>query len=458
MTDPANPSSSTQKPAFLARIHQPVKQYLPRWLDVPAHLRHMAYRMANPPVERPQSRQEFHHLLQCLQIPDEQAEVQEKFGYGIKPSPNGDRLIVVWEAHTEYYSYQIWHIPQDKTTPLDFGLITFPDYAFPFCPLGILVTALDVLILPTAQISTEELQRCLPGAHTYASRVFGEGVTIATSFTQDENQRERYLIFSDTADSLRRHISKTVDSIVAIETYYHLILLPFQAFSRAVDQIHDYEQRHLYQRAVIIEQLAASTAQTLQKWLNVLTQDFLQVSRLAESMRYRLAAPIPYDSIVRGSLKVLQEESYPPLRPLSEYIYWKITGVIDGYQQLLRRIDAMEKDFEATIAVIRTQIELRLQEQNLSLQDQNIKLLISVESTTRAQAILQRTVESLSVIVLTYYLAGLASFIFKALEDAGWVAHASYATAFSVPIAFALSFTLMTLGRKIMLKRAASRP
>ena len=59
----------------------------------------------------------------------------------------------------------------------------------------------------------------------------------------------------------------------------------------------------------------------------------------------------------------------------------------DGYQQLLRRIDAMEKDFEATVAVLRTHIELKLQEQNIGLQDQNMKLLISVDSTTRAQAV-----------------------------------------------------------------------
>ncbi|MFO0766712.1 MAG: DUF3422 family protein [Nitrospiraceae bacterium] len=167
----------------------------------------------------------------------------------------------------------------------------------------------------------------------------------------------------------------------------------------------------MYQRAVLIEQLGASTPETMQKWLTVLTQDLLQVSRLAESMRYRLSASVPYDRIVQSNLVSLQERPYPPLRQLSEYISWKITGVTDGYLQLVRRIDAMEKDFEATVAVLRTHIELRLQEQNLALQDQNMKLLASVDTTTRGQAILQRTVESLSVIVITYYLTGLGSYV-----------------------------------------------
>ena len=116
----------------------------------------------------------------------------------------------------------------------------------------------------------------------------------------------------------------------------------------------------------------------------------------------------------------------------------------------------MEKDFEATIAVLRTQIELRLQEQNLALQDQNIKLLASVDSTTRGQAILQRTVESLSVIVITYYLTGLAQYLFKAMYEGGWMKSATLATAVFIPVAFGLSFGLMAIGRRIIRKRMSA--
>ena len=167
---------------------------------------------------------------------------------------------------------------------------------------------------------------------------------------------------------------------------------------------------------------------------------------------------MPYDRIVQSNLAALQERPHAPLRQLSEYVSWKITGVTDGYQQLLRRIDAMEKDFEATVAVLRTHIELKLQEQNIGLQDQNMKLLISVDSTTRAQAILQRTVESLSVIVITYYLTGLGSYVIKAGYEMGWLKNANVATAIFVPIAFGISFALMTVGRKIIMKRMANQP
>lgn len=323
----------------------------------------------------------------------------------------------------------------------------------PICPLGIKVNALDILILPEEPPLQDALRGRLPGAIVYGSHIFSEDIVAVTSFTPDEFERERYLICSDSQEALEQQVSKIVDTLVSIENYYHLVMLPFQAFSRAVDQIHDFEQRHLYQRAVLIEQLGASTPETMQKWLTVLTQDLLQVSRLAESMRYRLSASVPYDRIVQSNLVSLQERPYPPLRQLSEYISWKITGVTDGYLQLVRRIDAMEKDFEATVAVLRTHIELRLQEQNLALQDQNMKLLASVDTTTRGQAILQRTVESLSVIVITYYLTGLGSYVLKACYEMGWLKNYTIATAIFVPIAFATSFTLMTVGRRIIIKR-----
>ena len=87
-------------------------------LGVPAHIHHVAYRMANPPVERPNSRREFQHLLQALDISE--GAIDERFGYGFKVAPNGDRLVVVWEAHTEYYSYQVWHVRERRDEPVRF--------------------------------------------------------------------------------------------------------------------------------------------------------------------------------------------------------------------------------------------------------------------------------------------------------------------------------------------------
>lgn len=451
------PAQPIGKRELLQRLHDQPKRYLEEWLDVPAHVHHYAYCMSDPPSQRPQSREEFLHLLKCFDVPEEHSVVSEKFGYGVRVAENGDRLVVVWEAHTEYYSYQIWHIPDDKAIPLEFGPLTYPEYRFPLSPLGSRVNALDIVVSPEVLIAKEQLREILPGPNIYGSRVFGEDISVVTAFTPDERLRERYLIYSGSAEALLRHAYQIVEAVVTVENYYHLVLLPFPEFSKAVDRAHEFEQRHLRQRAMITAQLGTSTAETLQGWVVLLTQDFLEVSRFAESMRYQLSASVPYNAIIQATMASFQERPLPPFLPLSDYVLGRISGVADGYQQLIRRVDAMQSDFEGIISVIRTRNELMLQEQNLALQDQNLRLLSSVDNTTKSQAILQRTVEGLSVIVISYYLSGLGNYVFEALQKLGWLESAVYATAVLVPISIVVSFGLIILGRRIIYKRSGSK-
>jgi uncharacterized membrane-anchored protein len=433
---------------ILRHLHKAQEQYLEGWLGAPAHIHHTARRMANPPIERPQSRKEFQQLLSCLGIESSQTVLEEKVGFGVTEAPNGDRLIAKWEAHTEYYSYQIWHIPQAPNAPLGFGPLTFPQYVFPFSPLGLEVNALDIVVTPSQAYDQEALGTLLPGPQIYASQVLEEDISVATSFTPDEHGRERYLIWAPDSSRLLPKLPRLIDILITLENYTHLILLPYKAFSRSVDQVQIYEQRHLYQRSVITKELKDAKHARLQQWLGGLTQDFLEVGRLADSMRFRLSASIPYDRIVHSNTRALQEQALPFCRTLTDYIDWKITGVADGYQQLVGRIHALEQDFEGTIAVLRTQVELARQEQNLLLQDQNTKLLASVDQTTKSQAILQRTVEGLSVIVIAYYLSGLAHYLFLAFHDLGWLSNYSLASGIFVPVALLLSFGLIKWGKK----------
>lgn len=443
---------------ILRQMHKAQEKYLEGWLDVPAHIHHTAYRMANPAVERPQSRKEFQQLLACLEIDPSRAVMEDKVGFGVKKGTNGDKLIAIWEAHTEYYSYQIWHIPSNATQPMGFGPLGFPGYVFPFSPLGIQVNALDLLVIPARPYDQEELGTLLPGPQMYASKVLGEDISVATSFTPDEHDRERYLIWAPDPVLLRQKLARLMTILTTLENYTHLILLPYPAFSRSVDQVQIFEQRHLYQRTLITKELNRATHSTLQQWLEGLTHDFLEVGRLTASLRYRLSASVPYDRIVHSNTLALQEQPLPYGRTLIDYFQWKITGVADGYQQLLSRVQALEQDFEGTIAVLRTKVELLLQEQNLAQQDQNVNLLASLDKTTKSQVVLQHTVEGLSVIVIAYYVSGLANYLFKALHELGWLDKYELASGIFVPIALGLSFTIITWGRNRIQKKISAMP
>lgn len=446
---PQSTSDPTREDEFFHRVHHQPKKLLNELLGVPAHIHHVAHHMANPPIERPQSEDEFRYVLQCLDIADEDAVIEEKFGYGVRTANNGDRLVVVWEAHTEYYTYQIWHIINDTHAPPTFGPISFPNYHFPLSPLGDRITSLDIVIAPNQEYTPDQIRQLIPGQFLYGGRIYGNDISVATSFVEDKNQRERYLVFSPSTDSLSQHLSRVIDGITTLENYTHLILRPLPTFSQAIDEIHEFERHHLAQKGKISEQLPTSTSSVLDQWMTELTDDYVEVSRFAEVMRYQLSAAVPYESIIRVTIQAIKEQPLSPFRPITEYVLGRITGVADGYQQLMRRIDAMNAAIEGTMSIIRARIELLLEQQNLAL-------LASMDQTTKRQAILQRTIEGLSFIVISYYVTSLANYIFEAFQVIGWVQNATLATGLFVPVALLFSLGLTVLGHNAINKALRS--
>jgi uncharacterized membrane-anchored protein len=444
MNQPEAPQSGTE--TLLRKLHERPQIPLTEWLRAPAHVHYLAFRMADPPTQRPASRLEFQSLLGGFKIPAETTMLRETFGYGVREADNGDRLLVVWQAHTEYYNYQLWHLPSPGKSEVTFGPLAFPNYQFPATSLGTEVCRLDILLTVEAPPSRERMRSLLPGPVLYGSRILDEQTSLITSFTPDEQGRERYWVTVGQSRSNPSHLKDIVDAIVRIETYYHLLLMQKPLFSSAIDQVYKFEQVHLKQREIISGHISHADSQTLQRWLNSLTQDLLKTNRIAGKLHFELSASLPYDKIVHSTLASLTEKPLESYRPVSDFVLSGITGVAEGYQQLLKRIDTLRGGFEGIISIIRTRIDLILEAQNLTL-------LQSVDKTTKSQVILQHTVEGLSVIVIAYYVAGLGGYIFKGFQEMGWLKNAHIASAIFVPIAIGLAFLITTVSKKYLHKK-----
>jgi len=437
--------------AMLKKLHERPQMPRAEWLRAPAHVHYMAFRMSDPPAQRAASRAEFQSILGAFKIDTEATVLGETFGYGMKKAETNDRLLVVWQAHTEYYNYQLWHLPSPEKSEVAFGPLTFPNYRFPVTPLGTEVCRLDIQLSADSVPSPERMRTLLPGPVLYGSRIFEEGTSLVTSFTPDDQGRERYWVSLGSPQTQTSRLKDIVDAIVRIETYYHLLLMQKPLFSAAIDQVYKFEQVHLKQREIITGHIAHANSETLQRWLNSLTQDLLKTNRIAGKLHFELSASLPYDKIVHTTLASLAERPMHPYRPVSDYVLSGITGVAEGYQQLLKRIETLRSGFEGIISIIRARVDLILEGQNLTL-------LQSVDKTTKSQAILQHTVEGLSVIVIAYYLTGLAGIIFKGLSDMGWLKNANIASALFVPIAIGLAFVITTVSRKYLHKKLSGRP
>jgi uncharacterized membrane-anchored protein len=308
-----------------------------------------------------------------------------------------------------------------------------------------------MLLTVEAPPSRERMRSLLPGPVLYGSRILDEQTSLVTSFTPDEQGRERYWVTVGVSRSNPSHLKDIVDAIVRIETYYHLLLMQKPLFSTAIDQVYKFEQVHLKQREIISGHISHADSQTLQRWLNSLTQDLLKTNRIAGKLHFELSASVPYDKIVHSTLTSLTEKPLESYRPVSDFVLSGITGVAEGYQQLLKRIDTLRGGFEGIISIIRTRIDLILEAQNLTL-------LQSVDKTTKSQVILQHTVEGLSVIVIAYYVAGLGGYLFKGLHEMGWLKNANIASAIFVPVAIGLAFLITTVSKKYLQKKLSGEP
>jgi uncharacterized membrane-anchored protein len=431
---------------LIRKLHERPQMPVAEWLRAPAHVHYKAFRMSDPPVQRPASCDEFRSLLEAFKVSADTMAIHDTFGYGVKVEASGDRLILIWQAHTEYYSYQTWHIPSAHAGEVTFGPMTFPQYRSPITPLGAEVCRLDILLMIKPLPGSETLRPQLPGPVLYGSRILDEETALVTSFTPDEHGRERYWVSVGSGRSSKSHLQDIVDAIVRIETYYHLLLMQKPLFSAAIDQAYKFEQVHLKQREIISEHIGHADSLALQRWLNGLTQDWLKTTRLSSKLHFELSASGPYDKIVHRTLASLDERTLPLYRPMSEYVLSGITGVAEGNQQLLKRMDTLRSGFEGTISIIRARVDLMLQSQNLTL-------LISVDKTTKSQAILQYTVEGLSVIVIAYYLSGLMAYIFKGIHEMGWLGNADIAAALFVPLSLGLALGITIFGRKLLHKK-----
>jgi len=134
MTEPGHIKPDTGE--LIRKLHEQPQMLWAEHLQTPAHVHYKAVRMSDPPQQRPVSRDEFKSLLDEFKVPDDAIIIHDTFGAGVKKAANGDQLIMIWQAHTEYYSYQTWHIPSDHAGEVTFGPMTFPEYRFPITPMG----------------------------------------------------------------------------------------------------------------------------------------------------------------------------------------------------------------------------------------------------------------------------------------------------------------------------------
>jgi uncharacterized membrane-anchored protein len=394
-------------------------------VSAPCRIRHSAYLLpGGSRASESQVRARFEEVAARLGIAREAIRWAERSGEVTRTLPNGHSLRIVWELHTEFYSFTTYHAaPAGPQVDEPVEPFTFP--ALP--PLGSKLVDLDVLVVPGLELG-EVLPAFLHTGTIYGGPVLQGAARMWSTFQVDENGQGRFVVAAGALPPGR--LGRLVRRLVEIENYYHLILLPLQEYRLQEADLHDLERRIAERSEDIAAELSSREADPGRehRWLVYLTRDLAELIRLTERMRYRLSAADSYYAIFEERLHWMREETGAGYQSIEEFLRARVGPAIRGYRNFISRADALGVQFTSLGNMMRTRV-------NLNMEAQSLKTLTVLNRRVELQLLLQRTVEGLSMIVLTYYATALAG---HALEAAETLWHlpmpAPVLTALTIPV------------------------
>lgn len=376
-------------------------------VSVPSRIRHSAYLLSGRnEADRDLVRETFQHLLRDLGVAPETVQRGRRAGSVEKKFPDGTLLRLVWELHTEFYSYTTVLLPAEKPGDEDEFMEPFTLPAFP--TVGSKLVDLDLMVVSGTELRQEH-RASLLGGIIYGGTVVSGEAAAWTTFQIDESGQGRYVVAAGSLKPAR--LGRLVRRLVEIETYYHLVLLPLPEYRKQVRVLREAEQRIAgYSEDIAIDLASRHAAPEREhRWLVYLTRDLAELIRLTERMRYQLSAASSYYAIFEDRLEWLREQTGGGYQTLREFLTARVAPAIWNYRNFIERSDVLTAQLTSLGNMMRTRV-------NLNMEQQNLQTMQAVNRRVALQLMLQKTVEGLSLIVLSYYLTGLANYVFKALE------------------------------------------
>ncbi len=309
-----------------------------------------------------------------------------------------------WECHTEFVTYTLFSdgLP---ARPFDTELFEFfPEDWLQAAPGRYFTSGLirveqcdynDPRILESAN------QWFLPESLAVSS-VLDNAAVVATDFRVDANGHIRFAIFV-APDTGPARIGRIVQRVCEIEMYKAMAMLGLpkaRELNRALSKI-DPQLASLF-TGLHSEHL--DTEQALMQLLPIATQ----LEQLSAQTEFRFGATKAYEMIVTQRIKILREVRFNGMQTLAEFMFRRFDPAMRTVKSLEQRLGHMTERVVRAGSLLRTQVEVERS-------GQNQKLLKSLDRRADTQLRLQKTVEGLSVVAISYYTIAIGKYMLQPL-------------------------------------------
>ncbi|HEX2529916.1 MAG TPA: DUF3422 domain-containing protein [Burkholderiaceae bacterium] len=343
------------------------------------------------------------------------------------------RFRLKWECHTEFATYTFAQA-HDENLPLPRAFEQVPLFHLPHEWLerlqGKIMVAAHVVLdkgALAARASDPGMRHVFEGNVLVGSQAL-EGGEIWTDFLIQSDGFSRFVIRD--AGLHEKEAARLVQRVLEIETYRMMALVGLPYSQRAAPILNAIEGELAMLTAAMVdaEQVIDDVehADGEQALLRNITGLAARVEKLSLENSYRFSASQAYFRLVRARIDELRESRIEGLQTIAEFMDRRLAPAMNTCEATVRRQEALAERIAHTNDLLRTRVGI-VQEQ------QNRKILQSLNARAAQQLRLQQAVEGLSVVAISYYLAGLFNYAGKAAKAAGWPINPDIATGILIP-------------------------
>lgn len=358
------------------------------------------------------------YLAITSQTPDRAAErthliaLLDRYG---APHPQPDathysgqigKHMLKWESHSEFVTYTIFG-DGNAIPPFDASTFAmFPDDWLQSTPGQRITSALIRVEMGDGDdgIIDKTTQWFVPESLAIA-RVLEDELIVASDFRIDPAGHMRIAVFARKATGGRR-IGRVVQRLCEIETYKAMAMLGLAKVRDMGPELLALDK----QLSSLVAELNSDTLKS-DETLRQLLQTSAVLEHAVAQSAYRFGATRAYEAIVNQRIFILREERFLGRQTFGEFMMRRFDPAMRTVESTQSRLQSLTDRAARASDLLRTRVDVERSAQN---QD----LLTSMDKRADLQLRLQRTVEGLSVVAISYYAVNLALYVLGPVEKA----------------------------------------
>ncbi|MEM0935010.1 MAG: DUF3422 domain-containing protein [Pseudomonadota bacterium] len=325
---------------------------------------------------------------------------------------------IKWECHTEFVTYTIFcpGTPERAFDPTAFDVLPV-DWLARAPGTRVTSALLRVEVLPEENEAT-----VLPKAFEWfvpeslaVSRIHDGTAIMAGDFRIDPSGHMRFAIFV-RPDTGARRVGRIVQRLLEIETYKAMSMLGYRRAKDLTGAMGALDK----DLTTLISDMTVSEGAAEAELRNLL-RVASELERLRAVTMFRFGATEAYQAIVSDRIKVMREERFGGRPTFEEFMARRFDPAMRTVKSTEQRLSAMAERAIRAGDLLRTRVDVERQAQNA-------ELLSSMDRRADLQLRLQRTVEGLSVVAISYYAVNLVAYLaYPAAEGVGLSEGAAFA-------------------------------